>query len=80
VSILGVSGPTASGAARLRPEQRGTVERLNGLASNLWAPTALNSRGVPIMHRSEHRVHLAHFSEHASGGILAEGSRTLPHL
>jgi hypothetical protein len=39
VSILDVSGPTADGEARLRPEQRGRVERLNGLTSNLRVPT-----------------------------------------
>ena len=42
MSILGVSGPTADGAARLRLEQRGRVERLNGLTSNLRVPTRPN--------------------------------------
>jgi hypothetical protein len=47
VSILGASGPTADGEARLRPEQRGTVERLNGLTSNLRVPTRTKPRLPP---------------------------------
>jgi hypothetical protein len=47
VSILRVSGLTADGKARLRPEQRDRVERLNGLTSNLRVPTRTKHHSPP---------------------------------
>jgi len=51
VSILRVSGLTADGAARLRLEQRGSVQRLNGLTSNrrlLREPTVTRRQLIRI--------------------------------
>ena len=50
MSILGVSGSTVDGAARLRLEQRGRAGRLNGLTSNLRAPMRIISRLPPTNH------------------------------
>ena len=48
MSMLGVSGPTADGAPRSRQEQRGRVERLNGLTLSLRAPTRTKLHPPPI--------------------------------
>jgi hypothetical protein len=52
VSILGVSGLTADGGERLRLEQRGRVERLNGLTLNLPAPMRTNPQLLESMNHS----------------------------
>jgi hypothetical protein len=44
---LGCFGPTADGGERLRLEQRGRVEQLNGLNSNPQAPMKTASHPSP---------------------------------